>query len=313
MRAAGTFLAIALVGTTSPGASTAVAGQPASAPDTILWSPDLCVPIELNGVTLRLAIDTTMPVGVTLNPDAALRAEIKPGWIERMITVTLTVSTVDPTVRFSGHYHVQNARIMDHRPERVTVAWNERTRVSSTCDGNVSVWLIAAPRVALTRSAAPAPTREVRIPMTAEDNRIQIYGSQLRVGAIPFDVRLDLTAPDTVLNAPAARRLVREGRLHLSGDVQTHLVRYGVQRPAERGQLIDFKPFGLDIPEVFAHGAPVERASHGPDEVAPVIVEGRPPKETARPAITLGYQALASCRSLTFDRTTHTITLACAE
>jgi hypothetical protein len=269
--------------------------------------------MQLNGVTLRLGIDTAMPVGITLNPYAALRAGIKPGWLERMITVTLIMSTVDPTVRFSGRYHVQTVRIMDHLPERVTVAWNERTRVSSTCDGNVSVWLVAAQGVTLIQSAAPMPTREITIPMTAENDRIQIYGNQLRVGAIPFDVRLDLTAPDTVVNAPAARRLVRDGRLRLSGEVKMHLVRYGIQRPAERGKLNDFKPFGLDIAEVFAHGIPVDRPSHGPDEVAPVIVEGRPPKETARPALTLGYKALASCKSLTFNRTTHTITLACAD
>jgi len=57
----------------------------------------------------------------------------------------------------------------------------------------------------------------------------------------------------------------------------------------------------------------VQQTPHGPDEVAPVVVEGRPAKDTTGPSLTLGYRALARCRSITFDRTTHTITLACAD
>ena len=313
MRPTALLRAIASAGPMLLCASMAVAGQTASARDTLPWSPDLCVPVQLNGVTLRLAIDTAMPVGIALNPDAALKAGVKPGWLEQMITVRLTTSSADPTVTFSGHVHAQHARVLDHRPEPVMLAWNEQTRISTTCDGNVSIWLVAAPKIALTRAAAPPPTREIGIPMTSPGGRAQIYGGQLQLGSSPFDVLLDVTAPDTLVNAPAARRLVREGRLRLSGNIRMHLVRYGIERPAEIAQFIDFKPFDLDISEVFAHGTPVESAEHGQDQVAPVTVNGRPPKETARPALTIGHKALARCRSITFDRTTHTVTLSCAD
>jgi hypothetical protein len=293
--------------------ATAATGEPDMVTERLTWSPDLCVPVQLNGATVKLAISSDDAVAIELNPEAALRAKLVAKGLEHFFGVRIVMPSVDPTIESFARIRTQTVRILDHSPERVAVTWHERTRIHASCDGFVSIWLVAASRVSLVQAAAPPSTRNVVISVTSDRTWVPGYEGHLDIGGESFRAALDLTAPDTVVNAPAARRLARDGRLRLSGEVRMHLVRYGGERPAEVGQFVDFKPFGFTIPEVYAHGARVTPLSHGPDEVAPVVVEARPPKETARPAITLGYKALASCRSLTFDRTTHTITLACAE
>ena len=288
-------------------------GSPESATETLAWSPDMCVPVQLNGATVKLAISSDDAVAIELNPEAALRAKLVAKGLEHFFGVRIVMPSVDPTIESFARIRTQMVRILDHSPERVAVTWHERTRIHASCDGYVSIWLVAAPRVSLIQAAAPPSTRNVVMSVTSDHTWVPGYEGRLDIGGEAYRAALDLTAPDTMVNAPAARRLARDGRLRLSGEVGMHLVRYGVERPAEVGQFVDFKPFGFTIPEVYAHGARVTPLSHGPDEVAPVVVEARPPKETARPALTLGYKALASCRSLTFDRTTHTVILACAD
>jgi len=86
---------------------------PAADARLIPWSPDTCVPVKLNGASLRLGIDTAMPVAVVLNPDAALRAGLKPSLMERLIDVSIRLDSIDPTVRLSGHFRRQAVRIFD--------------------------------------------------------------------------------------------------------------------------------------------------------------------------------------------------------
>jgi len=311
----------ALIAAASLATPTETRPSPADAAETqsIPWAPDTCVPVAINGVQLKLAISTADPVAVYLNPDAARRA----GLVARGLATLFGVRyRIGPSLAFEGRSRRLPIIALNQPPQTAEVVWFETDRINAACDGYVSVWLVAAPRISLLQPDAPPSTREVTIPMTPNLQRVVSYHGEVEVGGRTYLAQLDLGDPDTQANATAGAELSDAGKLALTGEFQMHKVKFGVERPVERAQLVGWSPFGLPAASVLVRresldaAAPPNSASttgHDPDEVAPVIVNGRKTSQTRYAWITLGYKALASCRSLTFDRTTHTVALACAD
>jgi len=285
------------------------------------WKPDTCLPVDVNNVTLRLEVATDSSETLNLNPDAAVKAGLRPRGLERFIFATERLEAIDRSIEISGHVRTLPVRIAGQALQRAPVIWHQQTRISASCDGFVSIWLFAAPRITLLQPAAPPPTREASLELASDGQWIPDYAGRVELDGDSLRAAIDLTVPDTVVNAAAAQLLERNDRLRRSGVIALHAVRYGLTRAAERAELVGYSPLGLRLPEVFVHGerrtepattsAPPEGVA--PGEVAPVTVQGRRSKPLDPPALTLGYKAVANCRSLTFDRTTHTVTLACAD
>ena len=293
--------------------------EPAAVTRSISWTPDTCVQVAINGASLRLAISTADPVAVYLNPDAAARAGLAARGLDRLFGLRYRIG---PDVAFEGRSRIQTFTVADHPPEKAEVIWFETDRINVRCDGYISVWLLAAPRISLLQPDAPPSTRDITIAMTPNRQRIVNYHGEVEVGGRIYFTQLDLGDSDTQTNATAAAELSDAGKLALTGDFRMHKIKFGVERPVERAEAVGWTPYGLPVPVILVRrehlGAtpPPNSASsdnRDPDEVAPVVINGRKSPQTRYAWITLGYKALARCRSLTFDRASHTVTLACAD
>jgi hypothetical protein len=148
--------------------ATAATGEPDLVTERLTWSPDLCVPVQLNGALVKPAIATDDAVAIDLNPDAAQRAGLVARGLEHFFGVRDTLDSIEPSVEVFGHIRAQSVQILDHPPERVSVIWHTRTQVDPNCDGSVDVWLVAAPTVSVIQAAAPSPTRNVVISMKSD-------------------------------------------------------------------------------------------------------------------------------------------------
>ena len=313
------LLGLSLAMKLSPDASISTAAMAAGAKAQLEWRPGSCVPVSINGARLNLAISTADPVAVYLNPEAAQRAGLVARGLQRLFGLRYRVG---PALYFDGRSRRVSIAALDHPPELADVIWFEDSRISQSCEGYVSIWLLAAPQITLVQSGAQPMTRERVIATSPLRQRIPTWKGSIELGGRSYFFGVNLDDADAQMNATAAAELSDAGQLALTGAFRMHPIQFGVERPVELAHPINWSPFGLAVADIYVRREalgtptlvrPASEDAHDPDEVASVVVNGRRPSEARYAWITIGYKALARCRSITFDRTTHTITLNCAD
>lgn len=280
---------------------------PATAADLVLDGADgPHVTAVINGVPLRLKVAFDHTDGITLNPDAALRAGLGQGdgrWIEQIGPVELEGRSAQARLVLAGV------------ATRTSIRWRG-SPVLSGADGAVSAHTLPFDSVTVRRAAAAPGERELLFATRLHDNHGIHY--RLKVGDRRVAVRFSLDRPRTTAPAAAAAVIAEQQGGQLGQERLLEEIVPGVERPV-RPLRLD-RPLavaGLSVPVLMVRTSDFRGAHRSllveqPAAAGEIVVTGARPSQDALYRITLGLDVLGRCSAATYRRRTGELRLRCA-
>lgn len=274
----------------------AVEAKPA--PSVVEIPADGRVDGMINGRPARFWVSPKGSKVPLLNPDAAKRAGLSPGWLKAAMTVgPVRIPANTGVVRYSVP-----ATDLKRR-----VGWMDRP-VAPRADALIGPGGIAAP-VVVFRIGPTRPGEHVtRMPLI--DRGYSGLKSAIKFGKelVSVDWRLDDDASVATASAGAFLGQVLDGRF--SGATFQRHVFAGVSRPHRTMNLgLPLVVAGRRIDQILVRTSGDDREGSDPDEIV-VVAKGKGEKKTPR-SVTLGGDALRGCSTLTFDKPRKEIRLSC--
>jgi hypothetical protein len=290
---------------------------PASADDLLLdRETGFTVPVEMNGVTLRLRVDPAASGLVILNPDAVARARLtpelmrgRPGIPGQFIRPSY--ARIGP-IGLTGRTRTVNARTAG-LPLRVQAIWFDRPAIDGA-DGLISPALLPYDSVTFRLGAARPDESPVALALDFVTELGLYFPYPLEGRALP--VQFSLWKPSSIVTA-AAGALLAEGRAgSWAGEADRRPVSFGVLRPVRPMRLLRPLDFGFArVGTVLVrtgdyrggYALPAE-AEADPDEI---VVTAERATQAARLHLVLGADQFAACSSLRYERAQRRLTLRC--
>ncbi len=298
-------------------AAAAALAVPAAASDLVLdASSGFTVPVEINGVTLRLRVDPAASGLVVLNPGAAARArlnpEIKPPnsflpgayprqSFARIGPVNLTGLTSRTAVTIAG------------RPAELRMIWFDRDALAGV-DGIISVANLPFDRVVLRL----APPREGETALALQLDYASEIGLYFpyALGERTLPVQFSLWRPDNMSTAAAGALLANSHAGGWRGDYARRTISFGVDRPVRPMALgRPLELHGLNVGQFLVRtgdyrgGYALPSDAADPDEI---VVTAAGNHQVARLNLTLGRSQFARCSSIAWEGRDRRLTLSCA-
>lgn len=251
----------------------------------------------MNGQAARFLLSPNGSKVPVLNPAAATRAGLKPGWINIM-------AIVGP-VRVKGHSAVIRYTAPGTALKR-RIGWFERNAAPGF-DALLGPGAVSAPIVTFRLRATSAGERQFRLPLV--DGGYGGMGSAVMIGKHRVLLRWAFDRAETTANAKTGQILseARSGRW--TSRTSELPVAFGISRPHREmalGTPVSVGPF--HIPTVMIRTTGTEDAPTDPDEI---IVTASKKKQKGPGAIVFGRDALAACSTLTFDKVRKEVRLSC--
>lgn len=283
-----------------------VAASPAAGGElTLDASSGFVIPVEVNGRTLRLKVDSGTPGYIVLNPRAAQAAGLKGS----LLPVTAKIGPV----RLEGETKATDV-VISGAKTRKRVMWLDRD-VAEGADGVISPRELPYNRVEF-RFGPQRPGEVVsEIPTAFRMNRgihhlYQVAGKKIEISLSNVD-------PASFATASAAALLAGANGSRWLGEARARPILFGVERPV--------RPMRLDRPLLVggfgisdflvrtgddrgAYSLPADPAAD-PDEI--VVTGSRKSKQKARLALDLGLDRLGRCSRMIYDKLAQRLTLSC--
>jgi len=295
---------------------TAMAG-PAAASDLVLDAESgFTVPVEINGVTLRLRVDPAASGLVILNPGAAARArlspEIKPPntflpgsfrrhSYARIGPVSLTGLTSRAPALIAG------------RPAELRMIWFDRDALAGA-DGLISVASLPFDRIVL--RLGPAREGETGLSFQLDFSTEMGLYFPYPLGERTLPIQFSVWRQDNMSTAAAGALLAGIHTGTWQGDYARRIVNFGVDRPVRPmalGRPIDLHGFSVGRFLVrtgdYRGGYALPTDAADPDEI---VVTAMGTHQAARLNLTLGRGQFARCSAVTFEAAARRLTFSCA-
>ena len=294
----------------------ALLAVPAAAADLLLERESgFTIPVEVNGITLRLRVDPAASGLVILNPEAALRARLRPELMSarpgipgqyirpafaRIGPVSLSGRTRSVTASTGGQAFPMRA------------IWFDRPAIDGA-DGVISVALLPYDGV-IFRLGPPRPGEApVTLPLDFVTELGLYFPYPLEGRALP--VQFSLWKPSSIGTA-AAGALLAQGRAGAwAGEPDRRPISFGILRPVRPIRL--GRPLDLGFGQVAAFlvrtadyrgGLALPADDADPDEI---VVTAARAAQSARLNLILGADQFARCSSLRYERAGRRLTLSC--
>lgn len=317
----------------------------APAADLILdAAEDFIVPVQVNGVTLRLRVDPAANGVILVNADAAQRAGLRETRLTRDILIELGITDANrargyasnrpdlsraPSGRLAANDRGRGNTVAELGPVRVVGRFSQEsvaidgrtdTRFFSWFDGNAAIGAdgiispAALPYDTVTLRLRPrgAEDREIRVPV--EFRPLSGLFHTLSLGETRIPVKFSLSDRASIVTAAAGSVIADANRGRWTGEARRYHVTPGVMRPA--------RPMRLDAPlairSLDVRDLMVRTADHrgnfdlpadstDPDEILVTARSGQAP----RFHMIVGLDRLASCSSISYRRAARQMVLTC--
>ncbi len=250
--------------------------SPLQARDLILdQQSGFVIPVQVNGQTLRLRVDTGANGVIVLNPDVVQRLGLVEAPMDRNMAITMGIgapprsgeiqSGIDgevpmvdaPTTRTLAEHErirpfVQLGSLMAQgkfaiarasiggRAGNMVFAWFERSAVADA-DGLISPAELPYDNVTL--RLAPERANERTVTLAGQYTRLSGFSVPMPVQGRNLHVKLSAVETNSIATAAAGSVLAQAHRGSWSGDLRRHNIALGVERPVRPMNL--GRPFAL--------------------------------------------------------------------
>lgn len=291
---------------------------PAAAETLILRAEeDFTISAEINGALLRLRVDPGASGLLSLNPDAARRARLKPelqptlpGYHGR--TPRRAYAVVGP-VRLEGRTSKLDAAIGGQRVP-LRAIWFERKAVEGA-DGIISVAHLPFDKTLF--QLAPHHSGHTDSVVDLDYTRYLGLHHRMKVAGDMVAVRLSLHEPDNVATAAAGALLSQDhGGAWIENSDRKVALSFGIVRPVRLMRLA--RPFvlsGVRADSIFVrlrdhrgHYLLPSELPSDPDEIVVTATNGGQP---ARLSLVIGRQQFSRCSSLSYEQDRRRLKLRC--
>jgi hypothetical protein len=286
-------------------ALTAVLSAPAAAADLRLDAESgFTVPAVIRGQTLNLRVDLESPGHPILNPGGAARVGFRGSWWDAR-------AIVGP-VRLRGETNSSKFWVAGIEREHRFV-WFDRDHVTGA-DGVISPHDLPYDNV--TFRLRPEAPGEVTTLLTMEFTRGAGLVFPMTVSGRPIAVQFSTRQALTLATASAGAVVAESQSGQWAGESREALIEFGVSRPVRPMRLARPLEIGtFRVSDIFVrtgdHRGDFQLppdAAQDPDEI---VVTGNIRRQRARLFMTVGFDRLSSCSSLSYARATRQLTLRC--
>jgi len=292
--------------------------QPAAAADLVLdRAGGYLVPVEINGIVLRLRADPAASGLVVLNPDAVRRAKIQPELIHhrpgiRGLFIRESTARVGP-VSLTGRTGVFAARIGGEIVP-VRAIWFDRAAIDGA-DGVISVALLPYDSVSFRLRPPRGGESETALGLEFVPELGLYHPWPLGDRAIP--IQFSLWRPASISTAAAGALIARDRAGAWQGELARLPLSFGIVRPVR--PMVLARPIRLGRLSVGrflvrtgdyrgGYALPSD-AVLDPDEI---VVTAERAVQTARLNLILGEDQFGACASLRYERAPRRLILSCA-
>ncbi|HEV2816065.1 MAG TPA: hypothetical protein VGW40_02425 [Allosphingosinicella sp.] len=295
-----------------------LAASPAAAADLVLErAADYLVPVEINGIVLRLRADPAASGLVILNPGAVRRAKIQPELIRGRpgipgLYIRESLARVGP-VRLAGRTRALAGRI-GGAIVPLRAIWFDRDAIDGA-DGLISVALLPYDSVSFRLRPARGDESESALALEFVTELGLYHPWPLGERAIP--IQFSLWRPASIGTAAAGALLARDRAGAWQGGLERRPLSFGIVRPVR--PLLLARPIELGRLSVrrflvrtgdYRGGYALPRDSDlDPDEI---VVTAERAVQAARLNLILGQDQFGACSSLRFERAPRRLVLSCA-
>jgi hypothetical protein len=276
------------------------------------------VPVEINGVELRLRVDPAASGLVVLNPAAARRAHLAPELAPPVPYIPgaqyrKAFARIGP-VSLTGRT-AEIAALVYGRPASLRIIWFDRDALADA-DGLISPAALPAARI-LFRLAPPRAGESERVVALDYLPEIGLY-RPYPIDARTLPVQYSLWRQSTVATAAAGALIAGAQGGAWRGAYARQPVNFGVLRPVRAMGLQ--RPVELDGVRIgrllvrtgdYRGNFVLPGDTPDPDEI--IVTAAAGPPQTARLNLTLGRDQLADCSSLAYEAATRRLTLRCGQ
>lgn len=280
--------------------------RPAAASELVLRAgSNHIIEAHINGRPVRLRVDPESPGYIILNPDAALRVDVRPSLIRS--------TTIIGPVRVRGDTMMATVMIGGTTSSRRMV-WTDR-KVVQDAEGLIGPADLPFDRVVMQLHAPAEGERHITVPMLFERS-LSLYFPHSLDGR-PIFFRFSTMRRESLATAAAGALLAQEYGGGWTGGLRPMMIKYQITRPVrplalEEPFLIAGRPLGHFLVRTSDHRGSMTLPSDVALDLDEIVVTAETGRERPRYVVSLGLDWLERCSSLTWDNRNSQMILSCA-
>lgn len=291
------------------------AATPRAEDDAFEVAQDGIIDCQVNQIPAKLVFRGDGLSYPVLNPDAPGRLKLRSNLFADAFGIQATVGTTS----IPGHTGKAKFLIANQQ-QSLRALWFERP-IAPAFDGAVGPGALPQARVQMILGASALETTEFALPLQTSDNRM---GTIIKAGSSDIFVMFNPLLERSIATAGAGQALALSQHGQWSGTQEHVDIEFGLRRPARAltlsepiamGNLSIAKILVRDNANLTAVGevAPNTNDTDPSEVVLPtVVVTAQTGSSKPLLRLILGQDALGVCSSITFDKSSKRIVLACA-
>ena len=248
-----------------------------------------------------------------LNPELAENLKLRSNIFGNLLGIQANVGPI----AIAGHTGKVDVAF-DGQEETLRALWFERP-IAPQSDGSLGPGAVTQSIVKIHVAEGARSVQPSAVSLQTEDNRV---GTNIEVGKTTIFVRFNPLRQHSIASAGAAQAIALAYKGQWSGEKGSDLIDFGITRPVRELSLsVPLKVGGLSISKLLVRDfgqvtGVSQESSQGnadPNEVVLPEVSVTAQSTKTKPAynLTLGRDVLDGCESITFNKSTKQIQLAC--